>query len=289
MKTLRPLQTIEKLENAAALDPIANKARDIVQAVIKPGALRDILHGVPIGHPLHPLMILVPTGTWFSAAILDAIPGSKKASAILIGTGVASAAPTALAGWTDWSEGQQQQLRVGIVHASANVIAVVLYSLSLIQRLRGKSGKLLSYTGLVVVSAGGFLGGHMSYRQALGANHNEDVPHRVAAGWHSIGALADLPDGKLEKRVLGEVPLVVLRQGSEVSVLSNTCSHLSGPLNEGEITYKDGNPCVVCPWHQSGFSLKTGEVVQGPATSPQHSFITRVVAGTVEVSLPNAG
>ncbi|MEC5200406.1 nitrite reductase/ring-hydroxylating ferredoxin subunit/uncharacterized membrane protein [Arthrobacter sp. PL16] len=289
MKTLRPLQTIEKLENAAALDPIANKARDIVQAVIRPGALRDILHGVPIGHPLHPLMILVPTGTWFSAAILDAIPGSKKASAILIGTGVASAAPTALAGWTDWSEGQQQQLRVGIVHASANVIAVVLYSLSLIQRLRGKSGKLLSYTGLVVVSAGGFLGGHMSYRQALGANHNEDVPHRVAAGWHSIGALADLPDGKLEKRVLGEVPLVVFRQGSEVSVLSNTCSHLSGPLNEGEITYKDGNPCVVCPWHQSGFSLKTGEVVQGPATSPQHSFITRVVAGTVEVSLPNAG
>ncbi|RJT78054.1 (2Fe-2S)-binding protein [Arthrobacter cheniae] len=289
MKTLRPLQTIEKLENAAALDPIANKARDIVQAVIRPGALRDILHGVPIGHPLHPLMILVPTGTWFSAAILDAIPGSKKASAILIGTGVASAAPTALAGWTDWSEGQQQQLRVGIVHASANIIAVVLYSLSLIQRLRGKSGKLLSYTGLVVVSAGGFLGGHMSYRQALGANHNEDVPHRVAAGWHSIGALADLPDGKLEKRVLGEVPLVVFRQGSEVSVLSNTCSHLSGPLNEGEITYKDGNPCVVCPWHQSGFSLKTGEVVQGPATSPQHSFLTRVVAGTVEVSLPNAG
>lgn len=289
MKTLRPLQSIDKLENAAALDPVANKVRDVVQAVLKPGALRDILHGVPIGHPLHPLMILVPTGSWLSAAVLDLLPGSNKASAVLIGTGVASAAPTALAGWADWSEGHEQQLRVGIVHATANLIAVGLYTGSLVQRLRGKSGKLLSYTGLVVVSAGGFLGGHMSYRQSLGANHNEDVPHRIEAGWHSIGSLEELQEGKLEKRVLGEIPLVVFRRGSEVSVLSNTCSHLSGPLNEGEVTFDDGNPCVVCPWHNSGFSLKTGEVVQGPATSPQHSFETRVIAGQVEVSLPNAG
>ena len=289
MKTLRPLQTIEKLENAEGLDPIANRARDIVQAVIKPGALRDILHGVPIGHPLHPLMILVPMGTWISAAVLDAIPGSKKASTILIGTGVASAVPTAVSGWTDWSEGHEQQLRVGIVHAAANGIAVALYSLSFVQRLRGKSGKLLSYAGLGVVSAGGFLGGHMSYRQSLGANHTEDVPHRVQPGWHSIGALADLPDGQLEKRTLGEVPLVVLRRGSEVSVLSNTCSHLSGPLNEGEPTDDDGDPCVVCPWHNSTFSLRSGEVKQGPATSPQPSFETRMVGGTVEVMLPHAG
>ncbi|KNC20187.1 (2Fe-2S)-binding protein [Arthrobacter sp. RIT-PI-e] len=289
MKTLRPLQTIEKLENAEALDPIANRARDLVQAVIKPGALRDILHGVPIGHPLHPLMILVPMGTWLSAAVLDAIPGSQKASAILIGTGVVSAAPTALSGWTDWSEGHEQQLRVGIVHAAANGIAVGLYSLSLLQRLRGKSGKALSYAGLGVVSAGGFLGGHMSYRQALGANHVEDVPHRVEPGWHGIGALADLPEGKLEKKLLGEVPLVVLRRGSEVSVLANACSHLSGPLNEGELKDDGGDPCVVCPWHDSAFSLRTGEVTQGPATSPQPVFETRVVGGTVEVLLPHAG
>ncbi|PPB48010.1 (2Fe-2S)-binding protein [Arthrobacter pityocampae] len=289
MKTLRPLQSVEKLENATALDPIVTKMRDVVQAVIKPGALRDILHGVPIGHPLHPLMILVPTGTWFSAAILDAIPGSNKASAVLIGTGVVTAGPTAVAGWTDWSEGHEQQQRVGIVHAAANAVAVGLYTLSLVQRLRGKSGKLLSYTGLVVVSAGGFLGGHMSYRQSLGANHAEDVPHRVEPGWHAIGALTDLPEGKLQRKMLGEVPLVVLRQGNDVSVLSDTCSHLSGPLNEGELTYDDGNACVVCPWHNSTFSLKTGEVTRGPATSPQPSFTTRVVAGRVEVSLPHAG
>ncbi|WP_394249430.1 Rieske (2Fe-2S) protein [Arthrobacter pityocampae] len=289
MKTLRPLQSVEKLENATGLDPLVTKMRDLVQAVIQPGALRDILHGVPIGHPLHPLMILVPTGTWFSAAILDAIPGSNKASAILIGTGVVTAGPTAVAGWTDWSEGHEQQQRVGIVHAGANVVATGLYALSLIQRLRGKSGKLLSYTGLAVVSAGGFLGGHMSYRQSLGANHAEDVPHRVEPGWHALGALTDLPEGKLERKMLGEVPLVVLRQGNDVSVLSDTCSHLSGPLNEGELTFDDGNACVVCPWHNSTFSMKTGEVTQGPATSPQPSFKTRVVAGLVEVSLPHAG
>ncbi len=289
MKTLRPLKSVEKLENATWLDRVANPMRDVVQAVIKPGAVRDILHGVPIGHPLHPLMVLVPTGTWVSAAVLDAVPGSKAASAILIGTGVASAAPTALSGWTDWSEGHEQQLRVGVVHAAANAIAVGLYSLSLVQRLRGRSGKLLSYTGLVVVSAGGFLGGHMAYRQALGANHAEDVPHRVEPGWHSIGALAELPESTLEQRMLGEIPLVVFRQGTEVSVLSGVCSHLSAPLIEGTVSFDDGDPCLTCPWHRSAFSLKNGEVLGGPATSPQPSFDTRVVAGNVEVSLPNAG
>ena len=32
-----------------------------------------------------------------------------------------------------------------------------------------------------------------------------------------------------------------------------------------------------------------GEVVHGPATSPQPKFLTRVVEGAVEVCLPGAG
>ncbi|THJ66767.1 (2Fe-2S)-binding protein [Arthrobacter echini] len=289
MKTLRPLQYVENLENLTWLDRVANPMRDLVHAVVRPSAVRDLLHGVPLGHPLHPLMVLVPTGAWVSAAVLDVVPGSKPAATILVGMGVASAAPTALAGWTDWADGHEQQLRVGVVHAAANLVAVGLYSVSLVQRLRGGSGRLLAYSGLLAVSAGGFLGGHMAYRQAMGANHAEDVPHRVEPGWHSIGPLTDLPEGELEQRMLGEIPLVVFREGNEVSVLSGTCSHLSAPLIEGTISYDDGDPCLTCPWHHSMFSVKNGEVLHGPATSPQPSFDTRVVAGNVEVSLPNAG
>jgi nitrite reductase/ring-hydroxylating ferredoxin subunit len=55
------------------------------------------------------------------------------------------------------------------------------------------------------------------------------------------------------------------------------------------VAEEDGETCVVCPWHRSTFSLRTGEVVHGPATSPQPSFETRVVGGVVQVCLPGAG
>lgn len=155
--------------------------------------------------------------------------------------------------------------------------------------LRGRAGKALAYAGLGVISFGGFLGGHMSSRQSLGANHAEDVPYRVEPGWHAIGTFEDLPEGSLERRILDEVPLVVFRRGSEMSVRSDTCTHLSGPLNGRRSRTRTAIRASRAPWHNSTFSLRNGDVVQGPATSPQPSFLTRVVVGTVEVSLPNAG
>jgi nitrite reductase/ring-hydroxylating ferredoxin subunit len=181
---------------------------------------------------------------------------------------------------------------VGIVHAAANILAVGLYGASLFQRARGRStsGKLLGYLGLAVVSGAGFLGGHLAYRQAAGANHVEDVPHRFPSGWQRVAPLGELENGKLETRTVAGVPLLLLRRGSTVDVIADTCSHLSGPLHEGELTDADGdNPCVTCPWHGSIFSLTTGDVVHGPATAPQPKFETLVRDGMVEVLLVGAG
>jgi nitrite reductase/ring-hydroxylating ferredoxin subunit len=88
--------------------------------------------------------------------------------------------------------------------------------------------------------------------------------------------------------MVADMPLLVFRQGDDVHVLSDVCSHLSGPLHEGKIEER-GEACVVCPWHGSAFSLRSGEVLGGPATSAQPRFSTRVVDGAVEVSLPGAG
>ncbi len=291
MKLLPPLGNVDRLENATFLDPVVNLLRDLANTVIQPQALRDVLHGVPIGHPVHPVAVQVPIGAWVSASILDFVPGQQRAAAILTGAGVVSALPAVVSGYADWSQLHEQQMRVGLVHATANALAEGCYVVSLGHRLRGRRvrGKAWALAGLSIVGFGGLLGGHLAYRQASGANHVEDVPHRVAPGWHDIAGLDELAEGRLEKRVLGEVPLVLFRRGSAVDVLAGLCSHLSGPLDEGSVTEEDDDSCVVCPWHKSTFSLHTGEVVHGPATSPQPRFQTRVVDGVVQVCLPNAG
>jgi nitrite reductase/ring-hydroxylating ferredoxin subunit/uncharacterized membrane protein len=289
MKPLSLVRAIDRIENASALDPIVKKLRGAVETVVRPQWLRDVLHGVPFGHAIHPLLVQVPLGAWLSAAVLDCMPGRDRAARTLVGAGVLSAAPAAVAGYTDWSRLHPQQMRVGVVHSASNLIATALFAGSYLQRVRGRSGKALSFAGLVVVSAGGFLGGHMSYRQAAGANHAEDVPHRVGAGWHPLVPLSEVPEGTLVQHTLGETPLLLFRRGEQVAVLSDVCSHLSGPLHEGTLELDEaGGPCVVCPWHQSTFSLETGEPVHGPATSPQPKFESRVVGGMLEICLPGA-
>jgi nitrite reductase/ring-hydroxylating ferredoxin subunit/uncharacterized membrane protein len=304
MKPLPALELVTRLEDADWLDPAAKKVRKVVKRVIRPKWARDVLHGVPIGHPVHPLAVQVPLGAWISAAVLDAFPGNDRAAAVLIGVGTGTAVPSAVAGFTDWTQLHPQQQRVGLVHAAANITATSLYAASLVARAQGRrgSGKVLAYLGLAVVGAGGFLGGHLTYRQAAGVNHSEDVPHRFPSGWQPLALLAELPERKLHKIVVAEIPLLTYREGEDVRVLSDVCSHLSGPLHEGKLKggrlqggdNQDGgpddgsDPCVVCPWHGSTFSLRTGEVQAGPATAKQPLFETRVSDGLVEVCLPGA-
>ncbi|MBX7442395.1 MULTISPECIES: Rieske 2Fe-2S domain-containing protein [unclassified Arthrobacter] len=290
MKPLPALELVTRFEDAEWLDPLAKSVRKIVKMAIPARWARDVLHGVPIGHPVHPLAVQVPIGAWVSAGVLDAVPGGEKAAGLLIGVGTASVLPAALAGFTDWSQLHPQQQRVGLVHAAANVTATSLYVASLVQRARGSqgSGKVLAYLGLATVSAGGFLGGHLTYRQAAGVNHSEEIPHRFPSGWHPLAPLSELPQGELQKRDVAGIPLLVRRDGDTVDVLSDVCSHLSGPLHEGKIKDDGGDPCVVCPWHRSTFSLRTGEVKAGPATARQPRFETRVRGDVVEVCLPGA-
>ena len=306
MKPLPALELVARLEDADWLDPLAKRVRKVVKSAIRPQWARDILHGVPVGHPVHPLAVQVPLGAWLSAAVLDALPGNGRAAQVLIGVGTLSAVPSAVAGFNDWTELHPQQQRVGLIHASANIMATGLYAVSMVERARGRnaSGKVLAFLGLATVSAGGFLGGHLTYRQAAGVNHSEEIPHRFPKGWHPLAPLAELPDGKLHQQVVEGIPLLVFREGESVNVLSDVCSHLSGPLHEGKLKggsgspggpvsssgteSDDGDPCVVCPWHRSTFSLRTGEVLRGPATAKQPLFSTRVTDGQVEVSLPGA-
>jgi nitrite reductase/ring-hydroxylating ferredoxin subunit/uncharacterized membrane protein len=291
MRELRILRSVTVLENAAALDPLIGRVRQAFNAVVRPQPVRDVLHGVPAGHAVHPVAVLLPIGAWLGSAVLDFVPGSEKASRVLVGAGIAGVLPSVATGLTDWSELHEQQLRVGIVHAATNTVATILYTASFVQRSRGRqtSGRMLGLAGLAAVGLSGYLGGHLAYRQAAAVNHTEDVPHRFPTGWQQLGALDDFANDEPVERTVAGVPLLVVRDGERVDVLANACSHLAGPLSEGRLVLESGERCVVCPWHSSVFALDSGEVVHGPATAPQPRFETRITAGRIDVLLEGAG
>ncbi|MFF2747166.1 Rieske 2Fe-2S domain-containing protein [Kitasatospora sp. NPDC058048] len=263
-------------------------ARPLAKAVeaLPLGPYRDALHGVWLGHPLHPAMVQLPIGCWISAALLDYLPGGHRSADALVAAGLLTAGPTALTGWVDWARLDPPRRRTGLVHALGNTTGVLLYAGSLLARCRGHRtrGRLLGLAGATAVSAAAALGGHLSYRQAAGPNRAAAVPRLAPADWVPLGPVEDFPDGKPVRATAGELAVVVVREGEHCHALAEHCAHLSGPLSEG--TLVEG--CLRCPWHGSTFRLRDGEVVHGPATAPQPVLETRVLSGHLEIRLPAA-
>lgn len=171
------------IESVAALDGPAKAAGKVYARALRSGRIKDLLSGSWLGHALHPILTDVVIGSFTSASMLDLLGGDDDAAQRLIALGIASYAPTALSGVSDWSDHQETEpgiRRVGLVHAAGNAFALSLYTASLIARRGGdhRRGKLLALGGAAAMGAAGYLGGHMTLVQGVGV---EDAAERQRA------------------------------------------------------------------------------------------------------------
>ncbi|MFC0005448.1 Rieske 2Fe-2S domain-containing protein [Micromonospora siamensis] len=279
---------MNRIEQNSSLDRVGDRLQRAVQATLRPQRVRDLLHGVWLGHPLHPAMVQVPVGAWISAAVVDLLPGQRRAATTLVALGTVSAVPAAVAGLNDWAALSRDQRRIGLVHAAANSVGLALYAGSLAARLNGRhgSGRALAYLGLSAASLGAYVGGHLAYKQGAQVSQSVSELHRMSDEWQAVADLASLPQRELVTREVDDVSVILYRHGDEVTVMLERCPHQSGPLGEGEVQEIDGHACVVCPWHGSAFRLNGGEVVQGPAATDQQLLPTRVVDGVLQTRIP---
>lgn len=162
------LRLVQRLEHSDGLERAVGLIEPLASRLVASETGRRFFHGDATGVPLHPVFTDVPFGAWFMADFLDVYsdPGMQRAATRLVGLGVISAAPTALTGWAEWALADPATRRVGVVHASANAVAVLIFAGSWVARLRNKHGVGvgLARLGSVFLIIGGFLGGHMSGR-----------------------------------------------------------------------------------------------------------------------------
>src|SRR5919107_2309806 len=85
----------DQLAELEQLDPVAEPIAKWVRDTVPSGEVKDALSGTWLGHALHPLLQLLPLGTWTSAVLLDLIGGEDDESSAdkLIGTGLLAALP----------------------------------------------------------------------------------------------------------------------------------------------------------------------------------------------------
>jgi len=278
---------LERLASLEAIDGPATAVAKKVRSWKSPPPVNEALSGTWLGHPVHPLLILLPLGNWASAVLLDWLGGedAETAADVLLGAGVVSALPTIATGYSDWADTEPASdtvRRIGAAHAALNGTATTLFAASLAARAGGNRGrgKLLALAGFGAITLGGYLGGHLTYAEGVGVNLAtfEDYPE----DWTQVLADAAIGEGEMRAVDVGGVAILVARRGGEVFALSNTCVHRGGQLDQGELQ----GDCVKCPLHGSVFRLEDGSVEQGPAAFPQPALEARVRDGSIEVRAP---
>jgi nitrite reductase/ring-hydroxylating ferredoxin subunit/uncharacterized membrane protein len=282
-------QLLRSIENQDWLEPVEESVQSAVSKAFEQTSrgVQDALHGVWLGHPLHPVVTDIPVGAWTTALVLDlacmagAKRGFRDAADTAVGVGLAGSALSAITGLADWKDIKGKDRRAGLVHASLNALVASLYTGSLIarrNRARGL-GQALGIAGWGVMLVSAWIGGELVYKYRDGVDQSSQI--EPPGDWTELMSESDLPENQLRRAEAKGAKVLLLRRGNRTFAIGETCSHRGGPLSEGKL---DGD-CVECPWHGSVFNLNDGSVEHGPATHSQPRYDLRVRDGRIEVKL----
>lgn len=236
--------------------------------------IKDLLHGRPLGHPLHPPLTDIPVGAWSVATIADlldiaGLPQFRATAGHAIAVGAIGALGAALTGLADWSDTTDEPRRLGTAHALLNTAALSAFGFSLLLRKRGAQnlGRAAAFAGYATMATAAFIGGELSFGMQLGVKHTAE-PIEPPAEYVPLLPQASLTPGSMQAANLLGISLLVTSDGADIHSVSGVCTHRGAALAEGT---QEGD-CVRCPWHGSRFRLRDGAVVEGPATFPLARF-----------------
>lgn len=92
---------------------------------------------------------------------------------------------------------------------------------------------------------------------------------------------SELAEGSMSALDIGGRHVLIAKIGGEVSAVSGTCTHEETDLGLGFMIEER----VVCPLHLSQFDLRTGEVMNPPATEPLQHFNVKIQEETIFVEV----
>lgn len=283
-----PLERL--IKSASWLEHVSESLQPALQSVLKNpngtgNRVQDLLNGTWLGHPLHPALVEVPIGAWTCTAVLDVLAlvqddeAMERAADITLATGWLVSLPSAVTGWSQWTDTYGKDRRLGLLHGMMMGGTVALYTSALISRMRGSRslGVTLSMVGWSVMGAGAYLGGEETY--TLGYGVNRTAFEQPATGYVSVIPEQDLQMNKPVQVDAKGTPVMLVKLQNGIFALGDTCTHAGCSLSQGKL---DGMS-VICSCHGSQFDLRDGEVMSGPATYREPHYHVRVRDGNVEV------
>lgn len=137
-----------------------------------------------LGHPIHPMLIVLPLGLFIGAVVFDGLSMWRGSAGLAlagywnIAGGVLGGLVAAVFGLVDWLAipAGTRAKRIGLLHGGLNVLVVGAFALVWLQRRGADSiaptgGLFLIEAGaLALGSVGGWLGGELVNRLGVGVD-----------------------------------------------------------------------------------------------------------------------
>ncbi len=256
------------------------------------------------GHPLHPILIAFPVAFGAAAPAFDLagvlgewptvwVTGAYLATAAVLG-GLVAGVP----GFIDYLytvPPDSSAKKRATWHMGVNLSALTLIALGWAFRdpgsLRpGTLTTLLEFTGLGLMTFGGWMGGTLVYRNQIGVDHR----YANAGKWKEqevtgppgqevdVAAADELEVGQMKLLRVNGRRVVLARTEKGYTACDDRCTHKGGSLAGGVLTCG----VITCPWHGSQFDARTGKVEAGPAEEPIRTYKVEKVDGRVRLVLP---
>jgi uncharacterized membrane protein len=141
------------------------------------------------GHPVHPMLIVLPLGSFIAAIVFDTVylfmrnPALLSVSFFNISFGIVCGLLAAVFGFMDWMSipSNTRAKRIGGWHGIGNVIVVLMFAISWwlrstnVQFEPSTLALVFSYAAILVGSLTAWLGGELVFRLGVGPDRDANL------------------------------------------------------------------------------------------------------------------
>lgn len=97
----------------------------------------------------------------------------------------------------------------------------------------------------------------------------------------TVAAIHEVLPGRAKLVEVKGNEIALFNIGGTFHAIDNSCTHVGGPLCEGEINGSE----VTCPWHGAAFDITTGSVLGPPAFEAVNRYEVRVEGPDIQIEI----
>jgi glycine betaine catabolism B len=104
----------------------------------------------------------------------------------------------------------------------------------------------------------------------------------MSYGFVKVATTEEIPVSQMKEVIVGEERICIANVNGEFYAIGNVCTHAACPLTMGTLMDHE----VECGCHGSKFDVRTGEVTNPPAVTPEPIYNLKVEDGSILIKIP---